>query len=69
MLTSNSPRNRIYPGGKEGLRSKNFLCEDGANAVEYGLWLALIVVVIITAVTTLGTNLSVQIQHGSHSHQ
>jgi pilus assembly protein Flp/PilA len=32
--------------------------EDGATAVEYGLLVALIAVVIITAVTTLGTNLS-----------
>jgi pilus assembly protein Flp/PilA len=32
--------------------------ETGASAVEYGLLVALIAVVIITAVTTLGTNLS-----------
>ena len=32
--------------------------ERGATAVEYGLMVALIAVVIITAVTTLGTNLS-----------
>ena len=32
--------------------------ESGATAVEYGLMVALIAVVIITAVTTLGTNLS-----------
>ncbi len=32
--------------------------EAGASAVEYGLLVALIAVVIITAVTTLGTNLS-----------
>ena len=32
--------------------------EDGATAVEYGLMVALICVVIITAVTLLGTNLS-----------
>ncbi len=31
--------------------------EEGASAVEYGLMVALIAVVIITAVTTLGTNL------------
>jgi pilus assembly protein Flp/PilA len=35
-----------------------FLDEAGASAVEYGLLVALIAVVIITAVTTLGTNLS-----------
>ncbi len=32
--------------------------ESGATAIEYGLIAALIAVVIITAVTTLGTNLS-----------
>ena len=32
--------------------------EDGATAVEYGLMVALIAVVIIGAVTLLGTNLS-----------
>ena len=35
-----------------------FLDEAGASAVEYGLLVALIAVVIITAVTTLGTNIS-----------
>jgi pilus assembly protein Flp/PilA len=32
--------------------------EAGATAIEYGLIAALIAVVIITAVTTVGTNLS-----------
>ncbi len=32
--------------------------ENGASAIEYGLLAALIAVVIITAVTTVGTNLS-----------
>lgn len=32
--------------------------EDGATAIEYGLIAALIAVVIITAVTAVGTNLS-----------
>jgi pilus assembly protein Flp/PilA len=31
--------------------------EDGATAVEYGLMVSLIAVVIITAVTLIGTNL------------
>jgi len=31
--------------------------ETGATAIEYGLIVALIAVVIITAVTTVGTNL------------
>jgi pilus assembly protein Flp/PilA len=40
-------------------RIKNFFKdESGASAVEYGLLVALIAVVIITAVTTLGQNLS-----------
>ncbi len=32
--------------------------ESGATAIEYGLIAALIAVVIITAATTLGTNIS-----------
>ena len=32
--------------------------ESGASAIEYGLLAALIAVVIITAVTTVGSNLS-----------
>ena len=32
--------------------------ESGATAIEYGLIVALIAVVIITAVTTIGTHLS-----------
>ena len=35
-----------------------FQDEAGASAVEYGLLVALIAVVIITAVSLLGTNLS-----------
>jgi pilus assembly protein Flp/PilA len=35
-----------------------FKDEEGATAVEYGLMVALIAVVIITAVTVLGTNVS-----------
>jgi pilus assembly protein Flp/PilA len=34
--------------------------ESGATAIEYGLIVALIAVVIIAAVTTVGTNLSSQ---------
>jgi pilus assembly protein Flp/PilA len=38
---------------------KSFLKdESGATAIEYGLIVALIAVVIISAVTTLGTNLN-----------
>jgi pilus assembly protein Flp/PilA len=38
-------------------RLKRFLkAEDGPTAVEYAVMLALIVVVCITAITTLGTN-------------
>jgi pilus assembly protein Flp/PilA len=40
-------------------RIKNFFKdESGASAVEYGLLVALIAVVIIGAVTTLGQNIS-----------
>jgi pilus assembly protein Flp/PilA len=35
-----------------------FKDEDGATAVEYGLMVALIAAVVITAVTLLGTNLN-----------
>jgi len=38
--------------------SKLFRDESGATAIEYGLIAALIAVVIITAVTTVGTNLT-----------
>lgn len=36
--------------------------ESGATAIEYGLIAALIAVVIIAAVTTLGTNLNAKFQ-------
>jgi pilus assembly protein Flp/PilA len=40
-------------------RIKNFFKdESGASAVEYGLLVALIAVIIIGAVTAVGTNLS-----------
>jgi pilus assembly protein Flp/PilA len=36
---------------------KDFVkCEDGPTAVEYAVMLALIIVVCITAIATLGTN-------------
>ena len=37
---------------------KLFVQEEGATMVEYGLMVALIAVVCITAVTLLGTNVS-----------
>jgi pilus assembly protein Flp/PilA len=40
------------------LISKFIKDERGATAIEYGLIVALIAVVIITAVTAVGTNLS-----------
>jgi pilus assembly protein Flp/PilA len=40
------------------LEAKNGWNEEGATAVEYGLMVALIAVVIILAVTFLGTSLS-----------
>ena len=43
----------------QGLAARPLLRKDrGATAVEYGLMVALIAVVIITAVTLLGNNLS-----------
>ncbi len=38
--------------------NKFFANENGATAIEYGLIAALIAVVIITALTTVGTNLN-----------
>jgi pilus assembly protein Flp/PilA len=40
-----------------GLVSRFLRAERGATAIEYGLIVALIGVVIITAVTSVGTNL------------
>jgi pilus assembly protein Flp/PilA len=49
-------------------RIKNFFKdESGASAVEYGLLVALIAVVISVAVTTLGTNLKTKFQSVSTS--
>ena len=42
----------------KNLVSKFIKDESGATAIEYGLIAALIAVAIITAVTTLGTNLT-----------
>jgi pilus assembly protein Flp/PilA len=39
-------------------KSRTLLTERGATAVEYGLMVALIAIVIIVAVALLGTNLS-----------
>jgi pilus assembly protein Flp/PilA len=43
--------NRLYQAACQFLRN-----EDGPTAVEYAVMLALIVVVCITAITTLGSN-------------
>jgi pilus assembly protein Flp/PilA len=56
----------VAPGSAEIIREESqmkFLSrfvanESGATAIEYGLIVALIAVVIIGAVTTLGTNLN-----------
>ncbi len=42
--------------------------EEGVTAVEYGLIAALVAVVIITAVSLLGTNLSTLFSTGRHHH-
>lgn len=45
------------------VRLQNWMAKDeGATAVEYGLMVALIAVVIITVVTTLGTTLQGKFQ-------
>jgi len=41
--------------------------EEGATAIEYGLIAALIAVVIITVVTTLGSNLAATFQSVSNA--
>jgi len=43
---------------KRGLLARFLTDERGATAIEYGLIAALIAVVVITAVTRVGTNLS-----------
>jgi len=51
--------NIIREGEKKMERIKNFFKdESGASAVEYGLLVSLIAVVIIAAVTLVGQNLS-----------
>ena len=44
------------------LIAKRIRTDEGATAVEYGLMVALIAVVIIAAVTLLGTNLAARFQ-------
>jgi len=39
--------------------------ESGATAIEYGLIVALIAVVIVSAVTTLGTDLKAKLESAS----
>jgi pilus assembly protein Flp/PilA len=41
--------------------------ESGATAIEYGLIVALIAVVIISAVTTLGTNLNTSLSKAGNA--
>lgn len=49
---------RLYKRTRFAMRWLKVKTESGASAIEYGLLAALIAVVIITAVTTVGTNLS-----------
>jgi len=63
LLTGETPNHteeiNTIKGEKKMERIKNFFKdESGASAVEYGLLVALIAVVIITAVTALGTSIS-----------
>jgi pilus assembly protein Flp/PilA len=74
MNTSGESSKACYPGqpittkkplpkkGENKMeRIKNFFKdESGASAVEYGLLVALIAVVVIGAVTLIGTNLNTQ---------
>jgi len=39
------------------IRARNWADDEGATAVEYGLMVALIAIIIIGAVTLIGTNL------------
>lgn len=47
---------------KNSLIAKFLSDESGATAIEYGLIAALISVVIITVLTTIGTNLTAKFQ-------
>jgi pilus assembly protein Flp/PilA len=49
--TTEDPMSKLLAGAKRFLRD-----DDGPTAVEYAVMLALIIVVCITAITTLGTN-------------
>lgn len=52
-------KNEIYTMRKIVKNVKKFSCEeDGATAIEYGLIAALIAVVVVTALTTIGTDLN-----------
>ena len=55
----------IYRGSgvvMKGVLKAFILSEEGATAVEYAIMASLIAVVIVTAVTLLGTNLSALFQ-------
>lgn len=63
------PRAAVNPCGEHSLEDKmskfvtQFLKdESGATAIEYGLIVALIAVVIVGAVTAIGTNMSGKFQ-------
>ncbi len=50
------------------LNVKKFLkSEDGPTAVEYAVMLALIVIVCLTAISSIGTNANVQFQRVAQS--
>jgi pilus assembly protein Flp/PilA len=57
LADTREPRETIMP-----LFRRFFQDQSGVAAIEYGLIAALIAVVIIGAVTTLGTNLSAKFQ-------
>ncbi len=50
-----------------GIFAKFISNEDGATAIEYGLIAALIAVVIITGLTSVGTNLNTKLDSIANS--
>ena len=61
VVHENTPKGSVMTKALVSLRTRAFLVrnsEEGATAVEYGLMVALIAVVIIVAVLTLGNKLS-----------
>jgi pilus assembly protein Flp/PilA len=62
IATSGAPDDDLQPCGDDSMKTlansvRRFLVsEDGPTAVEYAVMLALIVIVCLTAISTIGTN-------------